>query len=288
MQVPKGFLVSIGGAEDKGDRPREQSNGQLDFLHTGILSEVANLLQSQKGRIEIITTATSNPAESFANYKKAFTKLGCSYVGHMDIADRAHANSDEYVSRLNKCDGVMFSGGDQAKISAVLGGSELCRAIRHKYLTEPFVIAGTSAGAAAMSTVMMNGGTEEKAYLKGEVELSVGFGFISDVIFDTHFDARGRFQRLAQAIALQPAILGVGLGEDTGVVVKKGNVLRCIGSGCVTIIDGREIEHNNIAYIDEGCPISVGCFQVYFLANSDQFDIEARRLTPMKFENHQA
>lgn len=282
MKVPRGFLIAIGGAEDKGDRKKEQSNGQTDFLHHGILREVVNLLQGGKGKIEIITTATSYPAESYANYKKAFTKLGCSYVGHIDVQDRAHANSEEIIARLDKCDGVMFSGGDQAKISAILGGSDLCRSIKSKYFNEHFVVAGTSAGAAAMSTIMMNGGTEEKAYLKGEVQLSVGFGFINDVIFDTHFDARGRFQRLAQAIALQPAILGIGLGEDTGVVVEKGTRLKCIGSGCVTIIDGRLIEHNNIAEIDEGCPVSVGGFQVYFLSHSDIYEIEERQLTPVK------
>ena len=284
MQAPKGFLLSIGGAEDKGDRKKDEVKEENDFLENGILNEVVRLLKSTKGKVEVITTATSYPNESYQNYKKAFSKLGCSYVGHLPISDRSEANLNEYLSRLEKCDGVMFTGGDQQKISAILGGSELCRKMKQRYFNQHFVIAGTSAGAAAMSTVMMNGGDEEKAFLKGQIELSAGFGFINDVIIDTHFDARGRFERLAHAVAVQPALLGVGLGEDTGVIIEKGTFLRCVGSGCVTIIDGREITHNNIAFAEEGSPLSIAKFGVCFMSKSDCFDIEKRKFLPAPIE----
>jgi cyanophycinase len=181
----------------------------------------------------------------------------------------------------------MFSGGDQARLTAILGGTALSQLLKQCYQQDHFVIAGTSAGAAAMSATMMNGGSTEDAYLKGEVKLSAGFGFISDVIFDTHFDARGRFARLAQALAENPGIVAIGLSEDTGTVVEKGHILKVVGSSVVTIIEGREIIHNNIADIREGAPISVGKLGVYLLSHSDIFNLKTREFSPVMFKEHE-
>lgn len=285
MNYPKGYLVSIGGAEDKGDEKEREKENSLDFLKTGILKEVVSLLKN-KPTIEVITTAGRYPDESFKNYEKAFTHLGCIGVGHINIQERTKATDATYLKRIESCDAVFFSGGDQARLSAILGGTELLSIIRKRYQKEAFVIAGTSAGAAAMSAVMMNGGREEEAYLKRAIELSVGFGFISDVIIDTHFDARGRFARLAQAVATQPGIIGIGLAEDTGVVIEKGNKLRVIGSSCVTVVEGSDIFHNNIIAIDDGQPISVGRFGVYMLSRSDTFYLSTKEFIPYENKDH--
>lgn len=282
MKLPKGYLVSIGGAEDKVDQREEK--GGFNFKNHGILKNVVELMKGKEPSIEIITTATAYPEESYKNYKKAYSELGCQSVGHLNIRDRETANDKKTIQRLEKCNGVMFSGGDQARLCAVLGGTILLELLKERYAAEHFVIAGTSAGAAAMSTTMMNGGVAEKAHLKGAIDLKSGFGFIDDVIFDTHFDARGRFMRLAQAIASQPGVLGIGLGEDAGIIIEKGNMLRAIGSRGVIIIDGSEIQQNNIADIKEGTPISVGKFGVYVMSHSDVFDIYAREFKPVKFE----
>ena len=287
MNNPKGYLVSIGGAENKGDEKEREKENSLDFLKNGILKTVVELMKQKQPSIEIITTATSSPIDSYQNYKSAFEQLGCIQVGHLDLRDRASANKEAVMERIRQCDGVMFSGGDQAHLSAVLGGTPLCRMLKERYQDDHFVIAGTSAGAAAMSATMMNGGSTERANLKGEIELGIGFGFVSDVIFDTHFDARGRFARLAQAVAAQPGVIGIGLGEDTGVVVEKGNLLRAIGSSSITIIDGSEAEHNNIADIKEGAPISIGRLGVFLMAHSDLFDLKKRIFTPVVFEEHE-
>ncbi len=169
----------------------------------------------------------------------------------------------------------------------MLGGTALLKTIKERYQNEPFVIAGTSAGAAAMSANMMNGGTTQKAYFKGEIKLSAGFGFINDVIIDTHFDARGRFARLAQAVAAQPGITGIGLSEDTGVIIENGNILKVIGSSSVTIIDGREAKYNNIAAVRLGAPISIGKLSVYVMTNSDLFDLTTKQFTPVPFAEHE-
>jgi cyanophycinase len=287
MNQFKGYLVSIGGAEDKSEQQSEDKESSLDFLDNGILKNVVELMQGKEPSIEVITTATAYPDESFRNYKAAFEQLGCAHVGHLDLRDRDAANEEAVLERVRNCNGVMFSGGDQARLSALLGGSLLWRTLKQRYQCEHFVIAGTSAGAAAMSTTMINGGSAERANLKGEIDLSIGFGFISDVIIDTHFDARGRFARLVQAVAAQPGLLGIGLGEDTGVVVEKGSLLRAIGSSSVTIIDGTKAQYNNIADIKPGAPISIGMLGVYQLAHSDQFDLAKRQFIPMRFAEHQ-
>ncbi|MDQ3278629.1 MAG: cyanophycinase [Bacteroidota bacterium] len=290
MQYPKGYLVSIGGAEDKGDTSQKEKSDEkentLDFLRNGILKKVVDLLKSNKPEIEIITTATGSPEESYNNYKKAFTELGCISVGHLDIRDREAANDKKLIERVESCSGVMFSGGDQARLTSILGGTSLCQILKERYKNEQFVIAGTSAGAAAMSATMMNGGSTQDAYLKGEIKLTAGFGFVSDVIIDTHFDARGRFARLAQALAENPGIVAIGLSEDTGVVVEKGHLLTVVGSSVVTIIEGREIIHNNIADIKDCAPLSVGKLGVYLLSHSDQFNLLTREFKPVAFEEH--
>jgi cyanophycinase len=285
MKQVKGYLVPIGGAEDKGDQ--REDKGKLDFQINGILKNVVDLMKGREPGIEIITTATSSPDESYKNYKRAFSELGCSNVGHLNIRDREAASDKKVIQRLERCSGVLFSGGDQARLCAVLGGTLLLELLKERYAAEHFVIAGTSAGAAAMSSTMMNGGDEEKAHLKGEIDLQSGFGFIDDVIIDTQFDARGRFMRLAQAIASQPGVLGIGLGEDTGIIVEKENMLKAIGSKGVIIIDGSEIQQNNIADIKVGSPISVGKFGVYIMSHSDGYDIRNREFKPVKFEEYE-
>lgn len=275
---PAGFLIGIGGGEDKGENAGK-SESPTAFNENGILKTMVELMNSPEPIIEIITTATGYPNEAYGNYLDAFTALGCMGVAHLNIRDRAAANSADTIERVRKCHGVMFTGGDQTRLCAVLGGTALHHMLRDRYLDEHFVIAGTSAGATAMSATMIQGGKVEKAFHKGEVRLSVGLGFITDVIIDTHFDARGRFARLAQAVAAQPGIIGIGLSEDTAVVVQNGNTIRAIGSGDVTTIDGSFTDHNNIAEISTGMAISIANLRVNLMAQGDVFDLTTKEFT---------
>lgn len=287
MQHPKGYLIAVGGAEDKGSERENERQNSLDFFTQGILNEIVALAgKKNEPKIEVVTSASSIPDEVGQIYKKAFRKLGCIEIGHLKITKREEADSKKTLERLEKCNCLLFSGGDQVRLCSLLGGTEFMDILRERYETEHFVIAGTSAGAAAMSNTMICGGDETKAYLKGKVELSIGFGFLREVIIDTHFDARGRFGRLVQAIAAQPGAIGIGLDEDTGVVIEKGTRMRAIGSSSVVVVDGTSISHNNIADIKGGMPISVANLLVHIMTHSDVYDINSREFTAVKSPVH--
>lgn len=276
MQHPKGYLIAVGGAEDKGEEVKIR-NKRLDFFEEGILRQILELA-GKKGtpRLELITTASSIPDEVAQSYKKAFRRLGCEEIGHLKLQSREDADSKRVLERLDRCNCILFSGGDQLKLCSALGGTQFIEIVRERYEEEHFVIAGTSAGAAAMSNTMICGGNENRAFKKGEVELNIGFGFLRNVIIDTHFDARGRFGRLVQAIAAQPGSIGVGLDEDTGIIVEKGNRVRAIGSSCVVIVDGSQVEANNIADIKNGMPLSLSNIHVHVMSQGDSFDLVTR------------
>lgn len=288
MQHPKGYLIAIGGAEDKGTDEEKERQNSLDFFKEGILQKILDLSgKKSEPRIEVITTASSIPDEVAQAYKKAFKKLGCIDIGHLKITNREEADSKKVIERLEKCNCILFSGGDQLRLCSVLGGTEFMDILRERYESEPFVIAGTSAGAAAMSNTMICGGDETKAYLKGKVELSIGLGFLREAIFDTHFDARGRFGRLVQAIAAQPGSIGIGLDEDTGVIIERGHRLKAIGSSSVVIVDGSSITHNNIADIKNGMPLSIANLHVSIMTHSDTYDMDTRTFTAVGFAHHE-
>lgn len=279
MTYPSGHLVAVGGAEDKGtdlEKGILQRN-RLNFIEIGILKNIISLISGKEPCVEVITTASSIPDEVAQNYKEAFEKLGCINVGHLRIRNREDVVRDENIERLNACNCIMFSGGNQLRLSSIFGGTRFLDVLRQRYHDEDFLIAGTSAGAMAMSNTMIYEGNAALANLKGEVKITTGLGLLQNVIIDTHFDKRGRFNRLAQGVAAHPGVIGIGLGEDTGVIVSEGRVLKAIGSGSVVIIDGKNIEYNNIADIDFGKPISVENIIVHLMSHGDNYNLETRK-----------
>ncbi len=286
VTYPKGHLIAVGGAEDKGtdlEKGIVQRN-RLNFFELGILKNIVSLIDSDEPRVEVITTASSIPDEVADNYKDAFKKLGCENVGHMRIRNREDASNPEFIERLKACNCIMFSGGNQLRLSSIFGGTEFLDILKHRYETENFPIGGTSAGAMAMSNTMIYEGSAAIAHLKGEVKITTGLGFLQNVIIDTHFDKRGRFNRLAQAVAAQPGAIGIGLGEDTGVIVSDGESMKVIGSGSVVIIDGKNIEHNNIADIRFGEPISVENIIVHIMSKGDIYNLNTRNFVGCSIE----
>jgi cyanophycinase len=279
MQFAKGKLIAIGGAEDKGtdlETGKIQRNN-LNFFELGILTRIVEEAGGTLCRIEVITTASMIPYEVGDNYMDAFGRIGCTDIGVMHIRTRADAAKPEYLERIGKCDVVMFSGGNQLRLSSTFGGTAIFDKMVHRYHNEPgFVIAGTSAGAMAMSNTMIYEGNATRAHLKGEVKITTGLGFMNDVIFDSHFEKRGRFGRLAQAVAANPSCIGIGLGEDTGVIITDGNKMEAIGSGLVMIIDGHDILHSNIADIPVGNPISLQNLKVHFCEHGNGYLVKER------------
>ena len=272
----KGTLIPIGGNEDKGNGKSERYT--LEYIQEGILSRVLRESGGKKATIVVIPTASSIPVEVSRNYREAFDKLGCEDIHVMDIRSREDAELPEYLQIMKKADCVMFSGGDQSKIINFIGGTELDKIIKEKYKNEKFVIAGTSAGAMCMSEEMITGGGVQEAFTKGATNMGEGLGLIPNFIIDSHFIRRGRFGRLAEAVARFPQKVGIGLAEDTGLVIKKGNECEVIGSGMVILFDPRRLIHNNQALVNEGSPMSLTNLKIHILANGDKLNIKKRKV----------
>jgi cyanophycinase len=284
MQFAKGKLIAIGGAEDKGTdlEKGEIQRNNLNFFELGILRRIVEEAGGVLSRIEVITTASMIPYEVGDNYLDAFGKIGCTNIGVMHIRNRADVGTEDYQQRIEQCDAVMFSGGNQMRLSSTFGGTKFLKTIEQRYLNdEHFIIAGTSAGAMAMSNTMIYEGNAAKAHLKGEVKLTTGLAFVDDVIIDSHFEKRGRFGRLAQAVATNPACIGIGLGEDTGMIITEGgNKMEAVGSGCVIVIDGHDIKYTNIADIPDGNPYSIENLKVHICEQGNGFLVSERKFIP--------
>ncbi|MFN0031735.1 MAG: cyanophycinase [Flavobacteriales bacterium] len=289
MNIPKGRLIAIGGAEDKGteNEGAYTQKNNLHFFELGILKRVVQEIGGSDKHILVITTASSIPNEVSENYMHAFGKLGCTHVEHLSIRNRDDARKQEYIDKVRGCDGIMFSGGDQLRLTTIFGGTEFLEIVQKGYWDEGLVIAGTSAGAMAMSNTMIYQGKSDLAHLKGEVKITTGLAFMPDVIIDSHFDKRGRFNRLAQAVASNPSCTGIGLGEDTGVIVTDGNHLEVIGSGAVVIVDGRDISHSNITDVSIGTPISVENLKVNILVAGNSYLVKERKFVAGEVVHHE-
>lgn len=277
---PRGKLIAIGGAEDKGTdlETGEIHRNNLNFFELGILKRIVEEAGGIEASIEIITTASTIPYEVGENYLDAFGIIGCLRVNVMHIRNRQDVQEDTFLKRLQQCDAVMMTGGNQMRLSSTFGGTAFLREMIRRYEEEAgFLIAGTSAGAMAMSNTMIYEGNATRAHLKGEVKMTTGLGLVDDVIIDSHFEKRGRFARLAQAVAANPSCIGIGLGEDTGMLITNGNQMEAIGSGMVMILDGQDIAHSNIADIPDGNPISVENMKVHFCAHGNGYLLKERK-----------
>jgi cyanophycinase len=261
-------LVAIGGNEDK--------DKDLDVLKQTVL-----LHNKKEPCIELITTASSMPKESGASYIAAFEKIGVMNVKIMDIRKREQTGNPEYIERLKAADVIFFTGGDQLRITSILGGTPVLETIKSRYFNEKCVIAGTSAGASAMSEIMIYEGEVCEALCKGKVQLTSGIGLIKNVVIDSHFIKRGRFSRLMDIVTTNPGTIGLGLGEDTGVVIRQGHILESIGSGLTVIFDGQHIKYTNISDIQIGAAIAVENVWVHTLAKGHGYNLLTRKyITP--------
>lgn len=279
----KGKLVIIGGAVDKGSFTEtdidKSASKNLNFFEEGILKRILDESKhKEKSRIEVITTASKIPREIGPEYVKALNYLGAENVDVLHIEKREQATDPEVLARLKAADVVMFTGGDQLRLTSILGGTQFDEVLLDKYHNEDFIYAGTSAGAAAASNSMIYQGSSSEALLKGEVKISSGLGLIDGVIIDTHFVQRGRIGRLFQAVVGNPKVLGIGLGEDTGLLITKGKKMEAIGSGLVILVDGREIKDTNLTQVELGQPISISHLVTHVMSKYDTFDLDTYKM----------
>jgi cyanophycinase len=279
----QGKLVIIGGAVDKGSFTEtdldKNATKNLNFFEAGILKRIIEESKYKaESRIEVITTASKIPREIGPEYVKALSYLGANNVDVLNIERREQAMEPEVLARLKAADVVMFTGGDQLRLTSILGGTPFHDLLLDKYQNDDFIYAGTSAGAAAASNNMIYQGSSSEALLKGEVKITSGLGLIDGVVIDTHFVQRGRIGRLFQAVVGNPKTLGIGLGEDTGLLITN-NKMEAIGSGLVILVDGREIKDTNLTQVELGHPISINHLVTHVLSMNDTFDLDTFKMT---------
>lgn len=283
-QIPRGKLILIGGAEDKGITGALSIQAKnKEFVQFEILKELLPVKTKGKSILEIITTASEQPDVVAKTYKTAFKGIGFKSIGFMNMGNNPDARNPIFIERIKKAHAVLFAGGDQFRISTILGNTDVIDVIMERYYEDPdFIVAGTSAGAMAAGTLMIYEGMNYEALLKDSVKISSGLGFIDNCIIDTHFVKRGRFGRLSEALLMNPAYIGIGLGEDTALIIKKGNEAECKGSGMVVIMDGRDITHSNIAYAEPGTPLCIENMRLHILAKGNGFLLKERKFLASK------
>lgn len=259
MAESAGPIVIIGGHEDKdGDRV--------------ILKEVARHLDG--GKLVIATVASHEPEGYFESYKQAFAAIGVTDLEELYVEDRAQSLEGPALKTLEGAAGLFFSGGDQLRISSQIGDTPIERQIRELHRSGG-VIAGTSAGASVMSETMLVKGASSESYRIGELHMAPGLGLVRDVVIDQHFAERGRYGRLLGAVAHNPRLLGIGIDENTAIVVT-GRTFRVIGSGAAYVVDGEAATHSNIAEARSDRALSMFDVRMHVLSSGDRFDLEKR------------
>jgi cyanophycinase len=259
--VPKGSLILVGGGEDR-----------TNEMH--ILREVAG--RAKGGRLAVITAASTEPEEMWRLYKRIFQRLGVKDLVHVPVDDRSAAFDPAVVDTLKTAKVIFFSGGDQVRITSRLGGSVLCDAIRNFY-ENGITLAGTSAGTSCMSETMLVGGSGDESHkVGGSLLMAPGLGLMTNVIIDQHFAERGRIGRLLGAVAQNPRILGVGIDEDTAIIVNEGR-FRVFGSGAVYVIDAISESYTNISEDEPEKTMSIFDVRLHILSTGDSFDLATRR-----------
>jgi cyanophycinase len=258
----QGTLLIVGGAEDK--------EGKCE-----ILRKFVELSGGQDSIILVITTATKDSSRAGQDYTRIFERLGAGHIEVLDLDSRSRANHPYMVRLLEKSTGIFFTGGDQLRITAMLGGTVVNEGLRKAYLRGT-VIAGTSAGASVMSNIMVVEGDSDEAPKLNTIKLAPGLGLLEDVVVDQHFAQRGRIGRLLSAVAHNPYIMGMGIDEDTAVVVHPDAKLEVIGSQTVTFIDGRQITFSNVSELSPDQALAIEQVILHVLPKGYSFDLATR------------
>lgn len=269
--VPKGTLLIIGGRENKGaddDRESRSGGGKMEILQT-FVKEIGK----DDPLLEVITTPTSEPKEVFEEYKNAFAELGVTRINQIHHYKRKEILNDDLTERVRQADAFFITGGDQLLLTSIYGGTEFLKLLKQKYINMPVIIAGTSAGAMALSTPMIYAGNGKLSKKAGEIKVTTGLEFLRDVCIDTHFVDRSRFVRMAQVICTNPTSIGIGIDEDTAIIVTGGRNTEVLGSGLITIIEGFNIQNSNIKDFSDDVNIGIRDLRVHLLSKGEKYEI---------------
>jgi cyanophycinase len=258
-----GTLIIIGGGEDK-------THERI------ILQEVSRRAREARGKLVIATVATTLPEEMADEYVKVFKELGVQQIDVLDIRNRRDAYDERNIEKLAGAAMLFFTGGDQLRITGHLGDSPIYSLIQEIY-DRGGTIAGTSAGASVMSETMMVSGVQDESNTIGSLSMAPGLGLLKGVIIDQHFAERGRIGRLLGAVAHNPRNLGVGIDENTAIVLDNQNCFSVIGEGAVYVVDGTGLSDTNLAEGDRHEILSCFDIKLHVLKADQHFDINLRR-----------
>jgi cyanophycinase len=263
----KGPLIVIGGHEEIRDRDERE-----------ILKEVARCAGAGKGAkrgLVIVTVATQLPESVGADYVHAFRQLGVGQVDVLDIRTREEAFHESNLKKLSNACVIYFTGGDQLRITSQIGGTPVFKRMLEIH-EQGGVIAGTSAGAACVPETMLISGDGEQAPNVASLGMAPGLGLLKGVVVDSHFAERGRIGRLLGAVAQNPYNLGIGIDENTGILVEDETRFRVLGTGAVYVIDGRRISYSSLSEENQRGSMSIHNLTLHVLARGDEYDLAAR------------
>ena len=258
----RGWIIPIGGAEDKDTNPR-------------ILARFVELSGGRDADIVVIPTA-SRLKDSGLNYEALFREMGVAEVEVMDFDTRRDAREPNRVRRLAEASGIFFTGGNQLRLSTILGGTDVARTVRSAN-ARGVTVAGTSAGAGILSEHMIAFGKEGSSPRASSVRLAPGLGLTNRFIIDQHFRQRDRLGRLTAALAYNPFAIGIGLDEDTAAFISPDDTLEVEGSGAVTVVDAHDLQFSSMAHADEDEPVCMLGLGVHILIAGATFNLHTRR-----------
>ena len=261
----RGLIIPIGGAEEKeGD--------------TRILSRFVEVCGGRDARIAVLPTASSLE-DTGERYVRIFKRLGAGRVRSLEYRERSDTNNAEWMETLQKATGVFMTGGNQLRLSSILGGTDVAIAIR-RMNARGVHVGGTSAGAAFCSEHMIAYGSSGASPTAGSVQLAPGLGLTNSVLVDQHFRQRDRLSRLMTALAYNPFVIGLGLDEDTGAFINNEDVLEVVGSNSVTVVDVSDLEYSGIATTPEDKTVNLIGVRLHILTEGATFNLRTRKATP--------
>ncbi len=262
-EIIGGYLLVIGGAEDKYNERR-------------ILKKFLSLAGDDKAEILIVPVASDFPEFAADVYVQAFRNLGVANPRVLRATSRQDVVQADPDKLLDGVNGVFITGGDQMRLVSLLGGTDFADKLRRMVRDTSIVLAGTSAGAAGMSTSMIVRGESTSHPHKNSVRLSPGLGFLKNIIIDQHFTERGRISRLITAVSFNPYNLGIGIDENTAIILDGKGILEVYGQGSVTVVDGSKITFNEIAEVADNESFSVCGLQLHVLRDGLIYDYQER------------
>jgi cyanophycinase len=256
--------MAIGGGEDKSKERR-------------VLTNFFTLAGSHQARIAVIPAASTQPDQAGTLYQALFRDLGASEIEVFHIRSRAEAQDSGRVAALQQVSAIFLSGGNQLRLMSLLGGTPMAQAIR-RLNADGVVVAGTSAGASALSQHMVAFGRAGEWPSQRMVQLTPGLGLTNRVVIDQHFQNRGRTGRLLIAVAYNPFIIGLGIDEDTAVILDPQNRLRIIGRSSVVIVDGGELGYTNVGDVQRHGAVTITNIRLHVLTDGFGYDLIGRQV----------